>query len=319
MWIDGIALALLAYFVVTGALRGAFASFLRISALVVSYVSTYLFGPILAPILATLLDLSDLVALAASGILVFLLVFILLGAIASLLQRQEREAREGDPRSGLDRSGGALLGALQGGLVILLLGVLTSWIEVGQKNGGFQSLPSPGGQGVAKVTRVVVEGTADALLDEQSRGARVAVRFAVRPDDAISDVQSLIEAPAFRSLQDDRLFWSYVEHGSIDQALNQRTFLDISHDPELRQRLADLGMIPPEAAQDPSSFRTSIRDMLERLSPRIRAVRNDPALQELAQDPEIARALQEGDTLPLLSDPRLRAVMSRALETPAAQ
>jgi hypothetical protein len=62
--------------------------------------------------------------------------------------------------------------------------------------------------------------------------------------------------------------------------------------------------------------------VLAEIGPRVKALRNDPALRELANDPATSEALHQGNTLALLGDPRFRGLLQRVLEaetsTPAA-
>jgi hypothetical protein len=56
--------------------------------------------------------------------------------------------------------------------------------------------------------------------------------------------------------------------------------------------------------------------VLREVGPRLRGLRDDPALRELLQDPEVAAAVQSGDHLALLSNPGFRAVVARVMEGP---
>jgi len=314
-WLDGIALALCVYFIVSGALRGALVSFLGIFSLVASYLAAFLIGPIVGPLLQLTFGMPGLTATVVASSGVFFLVFAVMGLVSSLVGRARKRDDDGDaPRSGFDRLGGALCGAFQGAMIALLLGVLASWIEVGQARGAFESLPRGGGRGVSTASELVIGGAADAVLDEDDRGARAAIRLAVRPESTLADVEALMAHPSVRKLQADPLFWSYLEHGSVDQALNHRAFVTISQDRELRSRLADLGLIGPSAADDPAAFRAEARVVLGEVAPRLRVLKSDPALAELSRDPEMIDALQRGDSLTLLSDPRFRALVDRVLD-----
>ena len=77
-------------------------------------------------------------------------------------------------------------------------------------------------------------------------------------------------------------------------------------------------MIPsvPPAASEPAAFREAAGHTLHQLGPRLRALRNDPALQELMADPEVQSALQSGDTLALLSHPGFRQLVASVAADP---
>jgi hypothetical protein len=71
-------------------------------------------------------------------------------------------------------------------------------------------------------------------------------------------------------------------------------------------------VVSPEAVKNARSFETELSLALAELGPRLEAVRNDPALDELLADPEVRASLQSGNSLALLRDPRFRALVSRA-------
>ena len=58
--------------------------------------------------------------------------------------------------------------------------------------------------------------------------------------------------------------------------------------------------------------------VLHEVGPRLRGLRDDPALRELLADPDVAAAVQSGDHLALFSNPEFRAVVARVMERPGA-
>ena len=125
-----------------------------------------------------------------------------------------------------------------------------------------------------------------------------------------------MDHPAIGDLSSDPLFWTYVEHGNVDAAMNRASFLRLTYDQTLRQQLGDLGLVDAQAAADAGAFRAAAGEVLREVGPRIRGLRKDPALQELMQDPEVAAAVQSGDHLALMSHPRFRAVVAKVMENP---
>jgi hypothetical protein len=84
------------------------------------------------------------------------------------------------------------------------------------------------------------------------------------------------------------------------------------NDRAFRARLGEVGVVSPDAVQNARGFEAELSLALAELGPRLEAVRNDPALDELLADPEVRASLQSGNTLALLGDPRFRALVSRA-------
>ena len=110
------------------------------------------------------------------------------------------------------------------------------------------------------------------------------------------------------------MFWTYVENGSVDAALNRASFVRLSRDDALRERLAELGLVGPDAAFDSRAFRATARDVLREVGPRLREVRHDPALQELMEDPDVVAAVQSGNHLALMTHPGFRDVVARVMD-----
>jgi hypothetical protein len=128
--------------------------------------------------------------------------------------------------------------------------------------------------------------------------------------------QAVLEAPSVNGLREDPLFWSYVEHENVDAALNRAAALRLLNDAPLRAQLADLGVASEASIRDAAAFRDELADVLREVGPRVRGLRNDPAVQELVNDPEVVAMIQSGETLRLLSHPGFRALVERVSARP---
>jgi uncharacterized membrane protein required for colicin V production len=317
MWLDVVAFLALAGLATLGLVRGTLATGLRIVALVGAYAAAVIGSTAFAPFAAAQLNVPEVLGMAAAGSATFIVAYAVLGVASSLITRWEKRRRRGAPRSAGDRTGGALFGAAQGAIVVILLGWLGLWLQAGQSGGALESLPDTRGARVAVLTQTVVEKGAEAVLEENANGARAAIRAVVRPTETIENVTALAQGPRMRTLQQDRLFWSYVEHGAIDAALNRGSFLGAAYDSTFRQQLFELGLINQAAAADARLFRNRARDVLEQVSPRIQGLRQDPELAGLMQDPEIAQAVAANDTMALLANPKFRRMLRRVMDGPA--
>ncbi len=314
MWLDVVAFLALAGLATLGLVRGTLATALRIIALVGAYVAAIFGSTAFAPLAAERLNVPEVLGLAAAGSATFIAAYATLGIASTLIARWEKRRRRGAPRSAADRAGGAALGAAQGVLVVMLLGWLGLWLQAGQSGGALGSLPDASGARVSTLTQAVVEKGAEAILDENANGARAVIRAVVRPTETIENVTALANGPRMRTLQQDRLFWSYVEHGAIDAALNRGSFLGAAYDSSFRQQLFELGLVNKAAASDARLFRNRVRDVLEEVGPRIRALREDPELKGLMDDPEIAQAVANNDTLALLTNRKFRRLLRRVVD-----
>jgi hypothetical protein len=312
MLFDGLALGVLAVFTALGAWRGWLAGLLRVATLFAAYAAGIGAAAKLASLVALLAGISRLASGAIVASSAFLFVY-LAGSVASMLAIRAERARRGElPRSGFDRLGGAFFGAGQAALALLLLGMLGSFLDAAHSAGLPTGSESAGESLLVGSTRAVVAAGVSAAVGD-GPGGSLAVKLVSDPGSAVVSTQELLAHPRIADLQQDALFWQYVSTGEIDLALRRGSFAAIRLDPEIRGRLGDLGLVSPEAREDADTFGEEVRASLSEIAPRIRAIRDDPALAELAARPEIQAALRNGDSFALLTHPDFRRLVDRAL------
>jgi uncharacterized membrane protein required for colicin V production len=309
MWLDVIALVILAAFAALGAMRGALATVMGLLSLAVAYGAGLTLGPMLGPKLAEELAAPLPVGVALAGTGAFLAAFCAMGIAATVVRRLSR--RHDGQRSARDRFLGGIFGAVRGALIVFLLSWLALWVDALRATGTVESLPELGDSAAAAVTGEIVESGLEAALGDTGPAGRVVARMAARPGVALSEFQSVLDDPNIARLRGDELFWSYVESGNVDAALNRVSFQRIERDDALRRRMADLGLVGEDAAVDTRAFRNAMADVLREVGPRIRGLKNDPELQQLMEDPEVVAMLQSGDTLGLLGHPGFRGLVRR--------
>jgi uncharacterized membrane protein required for colicin V production len=315
-WIDLGLMAVLGVFVGIGAMRGFVSGILGVIALLGAYAAAWFATTQLATPLGEGLGISPFAALAISGVVAFLGVYLVLSIGFRMFLRARRKRSSGI--SPADRVGGALLGGAQGGLIVVLLSWLVGQAQAGGLLGG-SSEPGP----LVQASQHVVQSGAEAVLGGEG-GNPAAARLIADPVGTANQLQAVLEAPSMSDLRDDQLFWQYVSSGAIDAAVNQASFMRATHDAELRRRVVELGVMPEAALDDPKAFRDATRDALEQVAPRIQAIQNDPEFQSsissLAADPAVQRALNEGNVLALATNPKIRELVSRVLDAgpPAA-
>lgn len=311
MLFDAIALTLAVVFVALGAMRGTLAGFLRVATLASAYLVGYLAATKLAKVAALVGGTSKLTAAFALGTGAFTAVYLVGAIVSAILIRVERDRRIDAPRSGYDRFGGACFGALQAGLALLLLAVLGSVLDAAYRAGLPQGMDQSGSFLVGSTRRVVATGIGAAMGD--SPGAKLAVKLLSDPGRALQSAQQLLAGPRFAALQADSLFWDLLARGQIEAALGRASFFQLMHDETTRATMADLGLVPEPARGDPEAFRASMRTSLAALAPRLHSIRSDPAIAELAADPDVQHALESGNGIALLSHPQMRELLDRAL------
>ena len=308
---DAVALAILVVFVPLGAVRGSLAGGLRVATVAAAYVAGFLAATRLGKVAALLSGSSRLMAALLLGSGVFLFVYLAGSIVSTLLIRMERERRADQPRGAFDRFGGACFGALQAALSLLLMAVLGSVLDAAYRAGLPQGVDASHSLLVASTRVVVADGLGHVLGD--SPGSQLAVKLVANPGDALVSLKQLLASPPFARLQQDSQFWELLGAGEIDGALARTSFFQLMHDDGTRARLADLGLVPEAARSDPNAFRAALHDSLTAAAPRIRAIRSDPAIAQLASDPEVQSALDSGNGIALLAHPGFRELVDRAM------
>jgi len=311
MWLNVVALILLGVFIGIGWLRGALASFVGLAAFVVGYAASIAAAPALAARLPLSPDTPGFLGVAIAGCIVFVVVYLLILLAGTLARRAQRE-RAGAGHSLRDRFLGGLFGAVRGAFVVVLVSWLARWLDALPATGAPAVVPKVAGSVAARATSAVVEASLGAALSDSGPAGPFVARLAARPALAIEELQQLLANPRFEALREDAPFWSYVEAGAVDTAIGRVSFRDLAHDAELRRELAALGLVPPQAAEDVAAFEAAAADALREVGPRLRALREDPALQNLMEDPQVAEMVRSGDHLGLLAHPGFRQLVSRA-------
>jgi hypothetical protein len=291
-----------------GAARGALASGVGLAALLGAYAAALLAGPALGPGLAAASGLPALLGAPVAGVMAFAFAYVVLGLGGRWLRGVE-ERRVGR-RSALDRAGGALLGALRGGLAAALLAWLALLGDGLRAAGAAPALPPLGGSTSTRLASSAVEAGTLAALGDGPAG-RVTARLAARPAETLEAFDGVLAEPHVAALQGDALFWSSVERGDTEVALRRGSFVALARDARLRRRLHALGLVDERAAEDPGAFRDAMAEVLREVGPRLRALREDPDLESLLEDPEVVAMAEAGDHLGLARDPRVRAIVAR--------
>jgi membrane protein required for colicin V production len=309
MWLNWLALGLLAVFVVLGAARGGFRAGMGLLALLVGYALAVFAAAAVAPPLASATGVPELLAIPLAGSLLFVAGYAAVAITGWMLRR--RGFGEG-PSSARDRFLGAIFGGVRGVLVVILVALLAHWVDALRVIGQEPPLPPVADSFAGRVTSDVVEAGLGAALSDAGAAGRMAAQLAAHPARSLEDWQAVIDDPMVSGLREDPLFWTYVEHENVDGAMNLPVMQRLLADASLRERLAGLGLVSEASAADPNAFRGELAGVLREVGPRVRRLREDPELQDLMQDPQVVAMVQDGDTIGLLGHPRFRALVERA-------
>ncbi|RIK90666.1 MAG: hypothetical protein DCC71_25435, partial [Proteobacteria bacterium] len=167
------------------------------------------------------------------------------------------------------------------------------------------------------MTRAAVESGARVALGGDGAGARTAARALTRPAEVMEQLRTLAETPELAALIEDAAFWAYVEADALPAAAAQPSFQRLQWNAERRREIAALGLVHEASAGDPALFALEMRAALAQIGPRLRALREDPDLARLANDPAVAELVARRDVVGLLRHPGLQRVLARALAPPS--
>jgi uncharacterized membrane protein required for colicin V production len=309
MWLNVLAGGVLAACAALGAWRGALATGLGIASLLLAYAAAVFVGPALAPSVGEWLGVGAWIAIPVASSFVFFAACAVLGLVSRLLRRLGNPQNSG--RSPRDRLLGGSFGAVRGLLIAMMLVYLAMWVDALRATGTATPMPEIGESAAADFTGEVVKSAIESTLDESEPTTRVAARFAASPAVSAVELQGVIEDPSFVRLRGDAQFWSAVENGNLDAAFRRDSFRNLENQAPVRQKLANLGLVPDEAALDSEAFRLAVAEVLGEVGPRLRGLRSDPGLRDLLEDPEVVAMIENGDTLRLLAHPGFRELLDR--------
>ncbi|MBY0399571.1 hypothetical protein K2X89_04705, partial [Myxococcota bacterium] len=255
-----------------------------------------------------------LAAPAVAGTLGFAVAWLLASAAGGIAVAWDANRVEEGGRGAVDRALGGCVGLLRGGLVVVLLSVLASWLDAARDLGaveGLASMPDAGRSSAVAASGALVESAVSSALSDSGPAGAMAARITARPAETLGSVQALLEDPRLGQIFEDRLVWTLITNDSVDHAMNRTAIRAIIDDPDLRGRFVELGLVGPEAREDPEVFRSAMAGVLSEVAPRVHRLQHDPELNQIAQDPEIIALVQGGDMVALMSHPSIRKLVER--------
>jgi len=317
MVLDLILASILFAMFAVGAWRGAVVSGSGLFGLIAGYAGGILAVTHGSAWVAHTLVVAPLVAPAVAGTIGFFVVWIVVSSLADILMAWDRERVERDGRSLFDRWLGGFFGLARGGLIVVLLAVLASWLDAARDMGavsGLSAMPDAENSLLAEATGNLVEAAVSAAMADAGPAGEVVARLTARPGQALESVQAILEDERLNGMFEDRLFWTLISNDSIDYAMNRTAIRSIVNDPEMRGRFADLGLVGEEAREDVDVFRDTMAGVLAEVGPKIQRLQNDPEMKALASDPEIMALVESGNTFALMNHPRIRRLVSHISE-----
>jgi len=297
-----------------GAWRGAVVSGAGLLALISGYGGGVLAATKGSDWVGRTLVVSPLVAPAIAGTIGFVVVWLVVSSIGDIVVAWDRERVEQTGRGVLDRGLGGFFGMARGGLIVVLLAVLASWLDAARDLDaitGLAAMPDAESSVVARATGNLVEAAVGAAMADSGPAGKVAARLTARPGQTLKSVQAIVEDERLNQMLEDPLFWTLISTDSIDYAMNRSAIRSMVNDPSMRGHFANLGLVDEEAREDVDEFRDAIAEVLAKIGPKIQRLQKDPEVKALAHDAEIMALVEAGNTFALMNHPRIRKIVSR--------
>ena len=314
MGLDLLFILILVTMVALGAWKGAVPTGSGLFSMIAGYLGAILLATTLSDWVATRMVVSSIIAPAIAGSIGFFVFWLFASSLAGIVVTWDRLRVDGESRGFFDRGLGGFFGLARGSLIVVLLALLANWLDAARDLGvveGLAALPDAESSHVAGASGDLVEAAVSTALSGNGKAGEVAARITARPGQALAGVQTILEDDRLTQMFEDRLFWTLISNDSVDYAMNRAAIRSIVHDPEMRNRFADLGLVPEEAREDSKAFRDTMAGVLTRMGPSVKRLQEDPALRELAEDPEIISLVENGDTFALLRHPRIREIVDQ--------
>ena len=314
MALDLIFVAILLVLVALGAWRGAVASAVGLVGLLAGYAGSIWAAMHLADPIGALLIVPAMLAPAVAGTLGFMLAWLVSSSLGDLAVAWDTERVAQFGRSVVDRGIGGCVGLVRGGLVVILLAVLASWLDAARDLGaveGLAAMPEAETSTAVAASGPLVESVVASALADAGPAGQLAARITARPAQALGNVRTLLEDERFTQLFEDQAFWTLIASDSVDYAMNRPAMRSLVDDPAIRGRFADLGLVADTARDDRDEFRATMATVLAEVAPKVHRLQLDPELNELARDPEIAALVEAGDMVALVGHPSIRRLIER--------
>jgi len=299
------------------AFRGFQAGFIkacgRILALIAGYGASLLFTPNLAQWLGENLSVaakaSPLVVMLCSAMGLFIIASLLVSlAIGLLLKLLPNRLPE---RWSLKLGGGGV-GAVSGFVVATILmwfiGLFQGATSDGQPMELSQPADSLANQVMSKTT-IAVAKSVSAQMDSEDIIAQAVATLMLQPGDTIASLKRLSRSEDLQSLLNSEVNQRALMSGDTRAIQQLPDYQRLLNNPDMRH------VFDPTDASD-----EQLANTFSTLWRRSQAMRHDPEIQLLLQDPELQQQLESGNPVALLTNPKttklFKALMSNPDQTP---
>lgn len=296
----------LAYFAWRGYRQGPWLAASRLVSLIAAYAAAFRYSQPLSEFLASqssleALPLEGMAGGIIVGVLLFLTVSFLVAASFSLLDKLLSRGHAGLRSSWPGALVGAGVGSLFGLIAVLLIGYLQ---DLGASREGIARKPGNLETTARSAAAMLVENVASVFAGEQST-ARTGVALVRNPVGVVSSLQQLSGSPEARQLFSSPAGQAALASGDLRAISRQPAFKELAASPAMETLMASAGIAEGAGREQ------VLAEELAKVWGGVQSLKEDPQVQELLRDPGLREKLASGDSLSLLSDPRLARLLER--------
>lgn len=212
MGLDLLFILVLVSMVALGTWKGAVPTGSGLFSMMAGYLGAILLATSTSDWIATRMAVSPLIVPAIAGSIGFFLFWLVARCLAGVVIAWDRLRIEGRSRGFLDRGLGGFFGLARGSLIVVLLALMTNWLDAARDLGvveGLAALPESESSRVADISGDWVEAAVSSALSGSGKAGEVAARITARPGQALAGVQTILEDERLAEMFQDKLFWTF--------------------------------------------------------------------------------------------------------------
>lgn len=300
-------------FAARGYLQGSWRALTGIIGVLLGYWLGFVYTAAGAEWLQANSPIQGLMAMFVAGAAIFFTVLIavrILAVVLSLLARHLLSDDEGI--SLLSRCGGLLIGTLLGGAFALMAvyGYNIVAPDLQKKlalseDSGFKLVEQKPSAVTLFANRAAALMTTQAmeLADVEPSVAAASAAAAAEPVKTTQSLQQLSNSQELKSLFQDPEQNQVLATGDLNAVVELPAFQALAQSEEMQQLASVVGI---DSGAGEAEYQQQLADKMSRAAQKMSAMRNDPRLQEILNNPELQNQLNSGNPVELLNNPDLK-------------
>lgn len=300
-------------FAVRGYLQGSWRALTGIVGVLLGYWLGFIYTAAGAEWLQANSPIQGLMAMFVAGAAIFFAAVIAVRILAAVLSLLARHLLSEDENiSLLSRCGGLVIGTLLGGAFALMAvyGYNIVAPELQNKlalseDSGFELVESKPSAVTLFANRAAALVTAQAmeLAEVEPSVAAASAAAAAEPVKTAQSLQELSNNTELKELFQDPVQSQLLASGDLDAVIDLPAFQALAQSDEMQQ-LAGVVGIDSNVSQ--AEYQQQLADKMSQAAQKMSAMRNDPRLQEILNNPELQSQLNGGNPVELLNNPDLK-------------